>query len=32
MRKVDEEYLKARFRKGQISKEEYEEIIATPQV
>lgn len=32
MKKCDEAYLQARVSKGQISKEEYEEIIATPQV
>lgn len=32
MRRVDEVYLQARVEKGQITQEEYEMIIATPQI
>lgn len=32
MGRVDEEYLQARVAKKQITQEEYEQIIATPQV
>lgn len=32
MRKADEAYLQARVSKGQISKEEYEQIVNTEQV
>lgn len=32
MRKADEAYLQARVKKGQITKEEYEQIISTEQV
>ena len=32
MRKVDEVYLQARIAKGQISQEEYEQIVNTEQV
>ena len=32
MRKVTETYLQARVTKGQITQEEYEMIVATPQV
>lgn len=32
MRKVDETYLQARVVKNQITQQEYEMIIATPQV
>ncbi len=32
MRKADEEYLQARVKKGQISQEEYEQIINTEQM
>lgn len=32
MKKVDEVYLQKRAAKGQITQEEYEMIIATPQI
>lgn len=32
MRKADEDYLQARVTKGQISQEEYEQIVNTEQV
>ena len=32
MKKVDEEYLQKRVAKEQITQEEYEMIIATPQI
>lgn len=32
MRKADEDYLQARVAKGQISQEEYEQIVNTEQV
>lgn len=32
MKRVDEDYLQARVAKGQITQQEYEMIIATPQI
>jgi len=32
MRRIDEEYLKIRVSKNQISQEEYEEIVAMQQI
>lgn len=32
MRRIDEKYLQARVTKGQITQQEYEMIIATPQI
>jgi hypothetical protein len=32
MKKVNEEYLQKRVSKGQITQDEYEMIIATPQI
>lgn len=32
MKKVDEQYLQARVTKGQITQQEHEMIIATPQI
>lgn len=32
MKRIDEVYLQARVKKGQITQDEYEMIIATPQV